>query len=133
MLTGTALATITFCLAPLFTGFWSLLAVACATGMCSGTAFPMILSVLTRGAGTDQQGLSVGLRATMNRTASLAVPISMGAIVAATSLSAGFFVMGAIIVSIVGIMAFVLTRILKSQAGILAANKAASPKEEKTT
>ena len=133
VLAGTALATATFCLAPLFTGFWSLLAVACATGMCSGTAFPMILSILTRGAGTDQQGLSVGLRATMNRTASLAVPVSMGAIVAASSLAAGFFVMGAIIVSIVGIMALVLTRILRNQAGMQAKNKAASAKQEKTT
>jgi hypothetical protein len=59
--------------------------------------------------------------------------VSMGAIVAASSLAAGFFVMGAIIVSIVGIMALVLTRILKNQAGIQAETKAASAKQEKTT
>ncbi len=116
VLAGTALATATFCLAPLFTGFWSLWAIACATGICSGTAFPMILTVLTRGAGTAQQGLSVGLRATMNRTASLAVPVFMGAVVGATSLATGFFVMGAIIVGIVGIMGIVLIRILGNQA-----------------
>lgn len=116
VLAGTVLATVTFCLAPLFTGFWALLAVACATGICSGTAFPMILSVLTRGAGTDLQGLSVGLRSTMNRTASLTVPVTMGAIVAATSLAAGFFIMGAIMVAIAGIMAIVLIGILKKQA-----------------
>jgi MFS family permease len=113
VLIGTALATATFCLAPLFSGFWSLWAIACATGVCSGTAFPMILSVLTRSAGTEQQGLSVGLRATMNRTASLTVPIVMGAIVGATSLATGFFIMGAIIVGIVGIMGVVLIRILR--------------------
>lgn len=116
VLAGTALATATFCLAPLFTGFWSLWAIACATGVCSGTAFPMILSVLTRGAGTEQQGLSVGLRATMNRTASLTVPVTMGAIVGATSLATGFFIMGAIIVGIVGIMGLVLIRVLRNQA-----------------
>jgi MFS family permease len=116
VLIGTALATATFCLAPLFSGFWSLWAIACATGVCSGTAFPMILSVLTRSAGTDKQGLSVGLRATMNRTASLTVPVAMGAIVGATSLAIGFFVMGAIIVGIVGIMGIVLIRILRNQA-----------------
>jgi MFS family permease len=116
VLAGTVLATITFCLAPLFTEFWSLLAIACATGVCSGTAFPMILSVLTRGAGTDQQGLSVGLRSTMNRTASLTVPVTMGVIVGATTLATGFFVMGAISVAIAGIMALVLIRILKKQA-----------------
>lgn len=113
VLIGTALATATFCLAPLFTGFWSLWAIACATGVCSGTAFPMILSVLTRSAGTEQQGLSVGLRATMNRTASLSVPVVMGAIVGATTLATGFFVMGAIIVGIVGIMAIYLVRVLR--------------------
>lgn len=115
VLIGTALATATFCVAPLFSGFWSLWAIACATGVCSGTAFPMILSVLTRSAGTEQQGISVGLRATMNRTASLTVPIAMGAIVGATSLAIGFFVMGGIIVGIVGIMGIVLIRILRNQ------------------
>ena len=116
VLAGTVLATITFCLAPLFTGFWALLAIACATGVCSGTAFPMILSVLTLGAGTEKQGLSVGLRSTMNRTASLTVPIVMGAIVGATSLATGFFIMGTIMVGIAGIMAIVLIKILKRQA-----------------
>lgn len=116
VLVGTALATVTFCLAPLFSGFWSLWAIACATGVCSGTAFPMILSVLTRSAGTDQQGISVGLRATMNRTASLTVPVLMGAIVGATSLATGFFAMGAIILGIVGIMAIYLVRVLRNEA-----------------
>ena len=115
VLIGTALATATFSVAPLFTGFWSLLSVACATGVCSGTAFPMILSVLTRGAGTEQQGLSVGLRATMNRTASLMVPVAMGAIVGATSLSIGFFIIGGTIITVTAIMAGVLLRILKNE------------------
>ena len=114
VLIGTMLATATFSLAPFFTGFWSLMAVACATGICSGTAFPMILSVLTRGAGTEQQGLSVGLRATMNRTASLTVPIAMGAIVGATSLSTGFFIMGGVIIGVTAIMGVVLARILRN-------------------
>jgi len=122
ILVGTALATVTFCLAPLFSGFWSLWAIACATGVCSGTAFPMILSVLTRSAGTEQQGISVGLRATMNRTASLTVPVLMGAIVGVTSLATGFFAMGAIIVTIVAIMGVVLVRILRAE----------QKKEEKT-
>ena len=116
VLIGTALATATFSVAPLFTGFWSLIAVACATGAFSGTAFPMILSVLTRGAGTQQQGLSVGLRATMNRTASLTVPVAMGAIVGATSLSTGFFITGGFIIAVTAIMGIVLTQILKKEA-----------------
>ncbi len=114
VLIGTALATMTFSVAPLFQDFWSLVAVACATGVCSGTAFPMILSVLTRGAGTEKQGLSVGLRATMNRTASLAVPVAMGAIVGATSLSIGFFITGGTILIVTGLMGIVLLQILKS-------------------
>ena len=40
----------------------------------------------------------------------------MGAIVGATSLATGFFVMGGIIVGIVGIMGIVLIRILRNQA-----------------
>ena len=75
----------------------------------------MILSVLTRGAGTEQQGLSVGLRATMNRTASLTVPIAMGAIVSATTLATGFFITGGCIIAVTGLMGIVLVRILKNQ------------------
>ena len=115
VLIGTALATATFSVAPLFSGFWSLTAVACTTGICSGTAFPMIMSVLTRGAGTEQQGLSVGLRATMNRTASLTVPVAMGAIVGATSLSTGFFITGGFIIGVTAVMGIVLIRILGNE------------------
>ena len=113
VLLATALSTISFCMAPLFSGFWSLLVVACATGTFSGTAFPMILSVLTRGVETKHQGLSVGLRATTNRTASLTVPVVMGAIIAEYTLATGFFAMGAIILCIVCVMGIVLTRILR--------------------
>ena len=69
---------------------------------------------LARGAGTEKQGLSVGLRATMNRTASLAVPVAMGAIVSATSLSIGFFITGGTILIVTGLMGIVLLQILKS-------------------
>ena len=69
VLMGTILATITFGCAPLFETFTALLIVACATGVFSGIAFPMILSILTKAAITRNQGLSVGLRATMNRIA----------------------------------------------------------------
>lgn len=113
VLVATALSTIAFCTAPLFSTFWSLLAIACATGVFSGTAFPMILSILTRGVETKRQGLSVGLRATINRTASLSVPVAMGVIVAEYSLADGFFVMGIIILAIVCIMALVLRHILR--------------------
>ena len=64
----------------------------------------------------------MGLRATMNRTASLTVPVLMGAIVGATTLATGFFAMGAIIVTIVAIMGVVLVRILSAE----------QKKEEKT-
>ena len=73
----------------------------------------MILSVLTRGVETEHQGLSVGLRATTNRTASLTVPVVMGAIIAEYTLATGFFAMGAIILCIVCLMGIVLTRILR--------------------
>ena len=115
VLFATALSTISFCMAPLFSGFWSLLIVACATGTFSGTAFPMILSVLTRGVETKHQGLSVGLRATTNRIASLTVPVVMGAIVAKYTLATGFFTMGTIILLIVFVMGIVLTKILRHQ------------------
>ena len=102
VLIGTSMATATFSVAPLFSGFWSLMAVACATGVCSH-CISDDPSVLTRGAGTEQQGLSVGLRATMNRTASLTVPIAMGAIVSATTLATGFSY-GSCIIAVTGLM-----------------------------
>jgi len=42
------------------------------------------------------------------------VPIAMGAIVGATSLSTGFFIMGGVIIGVTAIMGVVLARILRN-------------------
>ena len=113
LLTGTILGTVVFCLCPFFKDFWSLLAIAGATGICSGIAFPLILSILSRGVGRDRQATSVGLRASINRSAALVVPIAMGAIVAATDITLGFVTMGTMIVVIVAIVGVLLVRVAR--------------------
>ena len=55
---ATVLGALSFSTLPLFTGFWPLLAVSLATGICTGTAFPLVLAILTREISTGDQGLS---------------------------------------------------------------------------
>ena len=95
---------------PLFENFLLLLALACFWGINGGLAFPMILHVLARAVGPEQQGMSVGIRTSVNRSAGFGVPLAMGAIIGATSMLSAFLTLGGIIVGCVGIIAFASRR-----------------------
>lgn len=110
---ATMLGALSFSTLPLFTGFWPLLVVSLATGICTGLAFPLVLSILTREISIGDQGLSAGLRSTTNRTASLTIPVIMGAVIAATDMAFGFFVMGAVVICIVAAPVPFLVRALR--------------------
>ena len=90
---------------PLFEQFSSLLALACFWGLNGGLAFPLILHVLARAVGPEQQGMSIGIRTTVNRSAGFAVPLAMGAVIGVAGMLAAFLGLGAVIVTSVGIIA----------------------------
>ena len=90
---------------PLFQDFFALLALACFWGLNGGLAFPLILFVLARSVGPEQQGMSVGIRTSVNRCAGFGVPLAMGAMIAATSMLGAFLALGAALVASVGVIA----------------------------
>ena len=90
---------------PLFEKFFSLLALACFWGINGGLAFPLILHALARAVGPEQQGMSVGIRTSVNRSAGFGVPLAMGAMIGASSMLGAFLALGGVIVASVGIIA----------------------------
>ena len=95
---------------PLLRDFGALLALACFWGINGGLAFPLILHVLARSVGPAQQGMSVGIRTTVNRSAGFGVPPAMGAMIGATSMLGAFLSLGALIVASVVVIATVSRR-----------------------
>ena len=83
----------------LFREFWQLLGIATGWGVFSGIAFPLMLYVLARSVNAERQGISVGIRSTVNRFAGFVVPVAMGAAVDGFGLQVAFFVFGAVILS----------------------------------
>lgn len=89
----------------LFRDFWDLVGIAAGWGVVSGIAFPLMLYVLARSVNAERQGISVGIRTTVNRLAGFIVPVAMGAAVDGFGLQTGFFVFGAVILSALGFTA----------------------------
>lgn len=89
----------------LFREFWHLLGIATGWGVASGIAFPLMLYVLARSVNAERQGISVGIRSTVNRFAGFVVPVAMGGAVEWFGLHAAFFGFGAVMLSALGLTA----------------------------
>lgn len=86
----------------------AVLAVLFGTGI--GLTLPPILSILSLGAGPSRQGLSVGLRTTANRLASLVVPVAMGLLASLSDLRLAFLITGAALALILAWMVRLIVR-----------------------
>jgi predicted MFS family arabinose efflux permease len=62
----------------------------------NGLAQPLVITLVLRGAGRENQGKAIGLRGTANRIASILSPLAMGAIAEAVGLEYSFYVVGAL-------------------------------------
>lgn len=89
---GIALISITPLLGGVFT---FLLAAIMLRGGTMGLSQPLMISILSQGAGTGNQGKGVGLRTTANRLTSLSIPVIMGTVVELVGLHWAFLVVGA--------------------------------------
>ena len=101
-----ALTTVCISLVVQFEAFWSLFGMAVFWGAVAGIAFPLMLYVLARSVGPERQGMSIGVRTTVNRMAGMIVPIAMGAVVERIGLQAGFYVFGICVLAALGLVAF---------------------------
>jgi MFS family permease len=61
----------------------------------NGLAQPLLITLVLRGAGRDNQGKAIGVRVTANRVASILSPLAMGAVAEAFGLEVSFYVVGA--------------------------------------
>ena len=88
-------ASIAIALTPFTSTLYWLFVLAVAFGLLVGFGFPVILSELAREVDVSQQGVSVGLRTTLNRLAALVAPVVMGAVVQWVDLRTGFVAIAA--------------------------------------
>ncbi len=101
-----ALTVVTIAVTPLLGGAFFLLGVfICFRGLCLGISQPLEISVLGRALGPESQGMGVGLRTTLNRFASMTVPIVMGATADFVGIEKSFLVMGVLLLGVIGIAA----------------------------
>jgi fucose permease len=95
---------------PLFTEFVPLLVLAALYGAAGGIGFPTLLSLLSNAVDPHVQGMSVGLRTTINRVASLVVPVVMGGIAEVWNIETSFFIVGSVLLMIVAGTAYFIWR-----------------------
>lgn len=97
---------------PLLGGIYALLAIATAMrGFAQGLTQPVMFGILARAVSVKQQGISIGLRTTANRLASILVPIVMGVVADAAGIEASFLIIGGCLILLCGLAALVVRRI----------------------
>jgi MFS family permease len=85
------------CATPLFGSYFLLQMAMFLRSGANGLAQPLVITLVLRGAGRENQGKAIGLRGTANRIASILSPLAMGAIAEAVGLERSFYVIGALV------------------------------------
>ena len=107
---ATALSVGSIAATPFFTSLYALSALAGLFGVGIGLTLPPVLSILSKAAGPSRQGLSVGVRGTANRLASLVVPVTMGVVADLFDMQTAFLVVGAAMAVILAVMSLMVVR-----------------------
>ncbi|MDB5727572.1 MAG: hypothetical protein JWR25_579 [Noviherbaspirillum sp.] len=110
LLLAIGVAVVAMCITPLLESFPPLLLAASIYGIGVGMSFPLLLSILSNAADDKEQGLSVGLRTTANRAASIVIPVVMGFVIELTGIRLGFFVIGAMLLTALCLVAWATYR-----------------------
>lgn len=110
LLGSIVVAVVSICVTPLLHGFIALLIAAGIFGLGLGMGLPLLLSILSDASHERDQGMSVGLRTTANRLASIVIPVLMGFVVEIAGITYGFFVIGAVLLGVLAAAAWVVYR-----------------------
>ncbi len=106
-----ALALALIAVTPWIAGVFALLVLAqLVRGLVQGVAQPVMFSIQAKSVGRHQQGLVVGLRQTLNRTAAILVPPLMGVAADLWGIGNSFLIMGAVLIGICGLIALGVRR-----------------------
>jgi MFS family permease len=98
------------CITPMLGSYAAVLVAMFLRSGTNGLAQPLVITLVLRGAGAENQGKAVGLRATANRTASILSPILMGALAEMAGTEASFYIVGAFATVVMGGFALFLWR-----------------------
>lgn len=97
---------------PVLGGILVLLFIASALrGGCQGLSQPVMFSILSRAVGANEQGMSIGLRTTANRLATMIVPVIMGVLADTIGLEASFIIVGGFLVLSCALLGLIIRRI----------------------
>ena len=97
---------------PYLGGIFVLLLIASGIrGSAQGLAQPVMFAVLSRAVSRKEQGMSIGLRTTSNRLATIMVPTIMGYVVEWTSIEDSFWIVGGALIACCGIVALIIRRL----------------------
>ena len=111
MIGFTASSILLLALTPLLGGLFLLLGAAHAVRRLSeGIVQPLMFALQARAVPRDVQGSIVGLRVTNNRLASIVTPLLMGYVVQFFGLEAGFYIIGALLLTGCGYLALTVAR-----------------------
>jgi MFS family permease len=95
---------------PFMAAFEPLLITSVLRGWSQGMVQPLMISIPSKAVPADSQGISVGLRISLNRLVQSILPLIMGVVVELVGLEASFVVTGGTLLVIVGIVMYVLSR-----------------------
>ena len=87
---------------PLLGTLYALTIAAAVRGGANGASQPMVISTVLRAVGPATRGKAAGMRGTMNRLASIAAPVVMGALAEFAGIEASFYIVGAIATVLMG-------------------------------
>jgi len=95
---------------PFFASLPALALLAGLFGIGIGLTLPPVLSILSKAAGPSRQGLSVGLRSTANRFASLVIPVGMGIVADLFDMRGAFLAVGGALIFVLAAMTVLVVR-----------------------
>lgn len=97
---------------PFLGGIFILLLIASGfRGSSQGLSQPVMFAILSRAVSKREQGLSIGLRTTANRLATMMIPPIMGFIVEFSSIEMSFVIMGGLLIALCGVVGLIIRRI----------------------
>jgi MFS family permease len=97
-------------LTPFMASFEPLLVTAVLRGWSVGMGQPLMISIPAKAVPVESQGISVGLRISLNRLVQTLLPLVMGGVVELIGLEASFVVTGGVLLLLIGGVMIVLSR-----------------------
>jgi hypothetical protein len=95
---------------PFLAQFETLLVISALRGWSQGMVQPLMISIPSKAVPMGAQGMSVGLRISLNRLVQTVLPLVMGGVVDLVGLEDSFVVVGGVLLLIVGTVMFALAR-----------------------